>query len=381
MNFFIYILFCGSTLLLAFLLLVNPQKVNTKGNLWLGMFVFSLFLLTVEEALEISHHTINETLLSFITLACFVVAPVFFLSVCYFIAPERKWKKTNFLHFGFAFVMLLSVLLSMIENAPDNDDTSPELKKTISLVFNLICCTQLFLYVVVSYRKIVNHRKHIRLYSSSVENIDLKWLQYIGIGVVLMASVWALEILLGLSETNVLFDTLSNIAYLFGILLIAYHAMKQKEIYPFSDIEKNEILEIVSEIEMPVENRKKLVSDDKLEEIKNALMQLIATEKPYLDCELSLVKLAQQMNLSTHLLSYTINTGFDENFYQFINRYRIDEAKKMVLDPQMGHLNLVGIAFAVGFNSKTAFNTAFKKATGQTPSEFKKSTLLPDPVL
>ena len=87
------------------------------------------------------------------------------------------------------------------------------------------------------------------------------------------------------------------------------------------------------------------------------------------------------MNLSTHLLSYTINTGFDENFYQFINRYRIDEAKKMVLDPQMGHLNLVGIAFAVGFNSKTAFNTAFKKATGQTPSEFKKSTLLPDPVL
>ncbi|MFZ0597901.1 MAG: helix-turn-helix domain-containing protein, partial [Flavobacterium sp.] len=59
----------------------------------------------------------------------------------------------------------------------------------------------------------------------------------------------------------------------------------------------------------------------------------------------------------------------------FINRYRIEEAKKMIQDPNMEHLSLMGIAFEVGFNSKTVFNTTFKKSTNQTPSEFKKAII------
>ena len=99
-------------------------------------------------------------------------------------------------------------------------------------------------------------------------------------------------------------------------------------------------------------------------------------KKPFLDPELSLFKLASQLDISSHLLSYVINNGCDENFHQFINRYRIEEAKKMIQDSGMQHLSLMGIAFEVGFNSKTVFNTTFKKSTNQTPSEFKKSNLV-----
>ena len=80
------------------------------------------------------------------------------------------------------------------------------------------------------------------------------------------------------------------------------------------------------------------------------------------------------MNCTPHQLSYIINNGFDENFYQFINRFRIEEAKKLILNPNMNHLSLLGIGFEVGFNSKSVFNTTFKKNTGKTPSEFKKIT-------
>jgi len=55
------------------------------------------------------------------------------------------------------------------------------------------------------------------------------------------------------------------------------------------------------------------------------------------------------------------STYSEENFYQFVNRYRIEESKKLLLNPDMNHLSLVGIGYEVGFNSKTVFNTTFKK--------------------
>lgn len=97
-------------------------------------------------------------------------------------------------------------------------------------------------------------------------------------------------------------------------------------------------------------------------------------EKPFLNSDLSLVKLAKRIDVSAHTLSYVINKGFNENFYQFINGYRITAAQKLILDSNMEHLSLLGIGFEVGFNSKTVFNTTFKKVTGKTPSEFKKSS-------
>ena len=123
---------------------------------------------------------------------------------------------------------------------------------------------------------------------------------------------------------------------------------------------------------------KKLISDDELREMKSILIQVMDNKKPFLDTELSLFKLASQLDISSHLLSYIINNGCNENFYQFINRYRIEEAKKMIQDPKMEHLSLMGIAFEVGFNSKTVFNTTFKKITNQTPSEFKKAIRPPE---
>jgi AraC-like DNA-binding protein len=108
-----------------------------------------------------------------------------------------------------------------------------------------------------------------------------------------------------------------------------------------------------------------------MEELKSMLLHIMENNKPFLDCELTLVKLASMMDISLHQLSYLINTGFDDNFYQFINRYRIEETKKMLLDEKSNHLSFQGIALEVGFKSKSVFNATFKKHTGQTPSEYK----------
>ena len=75
--------------------------------------------------------------------------------------------------------------------------------------------------------------------------------------------------------------------------------------------------------------------------------------------------------LNTYQTSYIINTCFNENFYGFVNRYRIEECKRMLESNEYNNLSILGIAFEAGFNSKTAFNTTFKKLTGLSPKEYK----------
>ena len=102
-------------------------------------------------------------------------------------------------------------------------------------------------------------------------------------------------------------------------------------------------------------------------------------QKPYRDASLTLVSMAQKLSISVAYLSQIINKSFNQNFNDFINSYRIKESKELLLNPSDGRKNILQIAYEVGFNSKTTFNSAFKKFTGVTPSEFKKSNPLNSP--
>lgn len=96
-------------------------------------------------------------------------------------------------------------------------------------------------------------------------------------------------------------------------------------------------------------------------------------KKPFLNPELSLSTLAKDLKIPRGQLSQLINDGIGENFYDFINKYRIDEVKKLMADPEMAHYNLLGLAFEAGFKSKSTFNLIFKRFTGLTPTEYRKN--------
>lgn len=105
------------------------------------------------------------------------------------------------------------------------------------------------------------------------------------------------------------------------------------------------------------------------------LQTLIANEKPYLDSTCSLPKLAGQLGVSTHHLSQVLNDAMGLSFFEWMAKYRIQEAKELLRSPQHSHLKIEEIAERVGYNSKSAFNGAFKRETGQTPSVFRSSSL------
>lgn len=99
------------------------------------------------------------------------------------------------------------------------------------------------------------------------------------------------------------------------------------------------------------------------------LTEIMATDRPYLAPELTLPQLATQVGTNTSVLSRVINTGFGQNFNDYVNEYRVREAERLLRDPRYQQYTLLAVALESGFNSKSTFNRVFKKLRGATPSE------------
>ena len=103
--------------------------------------------------------------------------------------------------------------------------------------------------------------------------------------------------------------------------------------------------------------------------LRDKLLALMHTSQPWLEPELTLSELAQRLRTNASLLSRVINMGCGQNFNDFVNTYRVAEARRKLADPRFAHYSLVGVALESGFNSKSTFNRVFKKLLGQAPSE------------
>jgi AraC-like DNA-binding protein len=95
--------------------------------------------------------------------------------------------------------------------------------------------------------------------------------------------------------------------------------------------------------------------------------------KPYLNETLTLTELAAQLGITRNQLSSLINSTTGENFYTFINKYRIEEVKRLIANPKNMNFTILSLAHEAGFSSKSAFQAVFKKFTGLTPSEYRNT--------
>ena len=108
---------------------------------------------------------------------------------------------------------------------------------------------------------------------------------------------------------------------------------------------------------------------EEIDLINTKLLNYMKTQKPYLEADLSLQKLAKLINTKSHSLSQVINQIHHCSFHKFINKYRIEESKELLLNTS---LKIEAVAYDAGFSSISTFNTAFKAETNTTPSKFRK---------
>lgn len=114
------------------------------------------------------------------------------------------------------------------------------------------------------------------------------------------------------------------------------------------------------------------LSKEELQVTKDRLWNYMIDNERYLDSELNIADLSKELNLSSKMLSQVINEGYNCNFFDFVNKFRIEMAKSLFEDQSDSKLTISEVMYDSGFNSKSSFNTAFKKFTQKTPTQFKK---------
>lgn len=156
------------------------------------------------------------------------------------------------------------------------------------------------------------------------------------------------------------------------LVAFGFYGFRQTAIFSGRDFDLDRIKSIEKN-EIPVAAYAKSGLDStKIEPMAQELASYMKNGKPYLNEDLSLPILAEHCAFSQTQLSQIINQHFKLSFYDFVNSYRIEQAKEMIGSSKFGHLSILGIAFECGFKSKSSFNRYFKKYTGVSPSEFKK---------
>jgi AraC-like DNA-binding protein len=118
--------------------------------------------------------------------------------------------------------------------------------------------------------------------------------------------------------------------------------------------------------------RKTSLPDNVAGKLKSHLEEIMLKERPYLDPRLNLSDLSEMINCTPNQLSQLLNENIGKNFYDFVNEYRLEHYRELARDPRNKQFTLLSLAYDSGFNSKSTFNSFFKKSTGVTPSEYVK---------
>lgn len=123
--------------------------------------------------------------------------------------------------------------------------------------------------------------------------------------------------------------------------------------------------------DLTVQGRRAVLQRDTADRYLQQLIEYMESSKPYLEEDLRLAKLAERLKVPPHVLSQVINEKLKINFFDLVNRYRVEEAKSIIDDPASDRYTLLGIARTAGFACKASFNRAFKKHAGMSPSQYR----------
>ncbi len=328
------------SLLFAVILLTDKNK-KRRVNYFLAAF---LLMLALQMAFILSERWIENytPFTSYLCLFGFAYGPLLYFYTLHLAFNDFKLKRSHLLHVVPFAVILLGGLADL------------GLCRFGSLLY-----VSLIAYVSLSVRHILSYRVQVKNTHSTIDRINLSWLQWTMIifTVILLTDIYThfyseLEPIPGVSIVNISLLILIN-----GMF---YKGLRQPQIF-----------QGVSQQTPVVTEARVEESDFTLE--AGQIQEYFKEHKPYTDADLTLAQLAEVLSMPARKLSEVINRHFQQNFMDFINSYRIDYAKELLSNPRDPKETIMEVMYDVGFNSKSSFNTIFKQKTGKTPSEYKRS--------
>lgn len=366
---------------LAVLLYFHPRS-DRRVNLWLALYILCLTII-MAGPLVMRYIPWNDSW--YITPASFMPGVLMYYYVRSF-KEKITFKKTwPWIVFYVGINIVLYIYYDYLSDKYPDAKTIPAEIFRSAFPFSIFVLryTLLFTFYFLSRRELTLYQKSIRYVFSDTSRFDMNWVRLLinGYLVILICSVVIYFLMTRFTDQFYLMY-LINIAivvpYLYGI---SYKGLTQPTIWQKAAASEKQLEEQMHASEVMVKsNREKsrapkpVTTDNKLEEIVKNAVVLMEHEKLYQETELTLQQLSDKLQFPPHVVSQAINEVMQKSFYDLVNSYRVEEAKRLLADPKNENFTVLSVGFEAGFNSKTTFNTVFKKFTGFTPTEYKEKT-------
>lgn len=361
---------------------------------WISIFVallLSFFLLTVKT----KHQLSNRLLVSFIMFCSidiiglfilnyqavylfsktftFLIFPSFFLYVQSICRINFKLSLNNLLH-TIPFIIYNLVLISyyVITIYFANYSIIDFLNKLIWVCGAILLKLQALFYIIAI---IYTLRKHKKIYLENYTEGNIAIYKLLSQITIIFAITFPITVAKELVWSTSVYDNFRWLSIALIILALAMFclfilkALYNSELFRSVDFNIQTANQTTKESKVKIEN----IADQNI--IIEQLQQYMKEQEPYLNPTLTLKDLSSQLDMPSHKLSIIINKHIGQRFFDFVNQYRIAKAKEYLQDFENNKLTIQQVFYDVGFNSKSSFNTAFKKHTGLTPTEFKKKFL------
>lgn len=250
---------------------------------------------------------------------------------------------------------------------------------------------QMAVYLYVSLMRLATHGRMVKDTYSYEEEVSLSWLRHLLIAFFLLWVVYVFFLLISpfygiYRETEFILHLLLAIV----ITVMGYKGKQQPVVFAGglkSSLPASPAGQTAAPVAAPLESpvimpgseeaatekyQRSSLEETEAEHIAQAVKRIMEQERPYREMKLTLPMLARMLSVSPNHLSQVLNEKLNTSFFDFVNAYRVEEARKLLIAPSYNHFSVLGVAMEVGFNSKSTFYAAFKKHSGMTPSQFKE---------
>lgn len=355
------------------------KTIKSKSNNYLSLFFVSFSLVQVFLVFsDLTDNNFGKLLLPLIVGGSLIIPPsmYFYVNSLTLNVKSLNFKKQFFLGalFFIINVIVFSTVIFFKENETIIAFIVPILNFTTLFPIAVIFPILSIYYIFNSFKSIQKHQTDIGEVYSYEDGISLQWVKVFLFGFV----CWFIAVVLdgfvnygSIQDENFIGQHTYDFVTSAYIIFIGIKAMQQSAInLALANSQKVTKEEIDEEENTIIENE---TDQNKFLEVWNKSEAVMNLKSPYKNVELTIYDLAKLLETNYKYLSKAINLNSNQNFVSYINSYRVEESKQLLKNTDYDNYTIEALAEMSGFKSKSAFNTAFKKITGQTPSEFKKS--------
>jgi AraC-like DNA-binding protein len=333
--FFLSALGVFNSVVLSFYFLFFKHN-KTKSDLFLGLLLLALSVRIGKSVFYNFNPQLSKTYLQIGLSACFLIGPLLY----FYVRSILQNLNYSFAKYSLTLLFIAIIVFGFLLPYKKN----PAIWKEI--IYYLINI-QWFIFIVLSiyearqiFRKLVTHRNQISYHET-----------------------WVLSVIIGVSIIWLSYTLAKYTSYISGSLAFSFSFYISFLLIYY--VKNKTLTQVISK-----EKYGNKIDEKVVQEIQEQINILFETRKIYTNTDLTLSILAKELKIRPQLLSQFINDNLNKSFTQFINEYRIDEAKRLLKESNQFKIDAVG--FESGFNSTSTFYSSFKKMTGTTPSNYQK---------